>query len=173
MTEKYCADWKERIEFLIPLFLKQIEDSHKSSDIVIKRCYHLLYLNAIFAFLVLQISHDAMVLIGLVFTLIILVVSLKDALSTFGHMNQGLKPCVVELSKEYDGENVYLDLGNGYVIHEETSISHFYAWVIDSLDRQLQNSLQNGERLSKAYKEAQIVSIMSIMGIISLIVRSY
>lgn len=173
MNAKFCVDWKQRIEFLIPLFLKQIEDSHKSSDFLIQRSYNLLYLNAIFAFLVIQISHDAMVLIGLVLSLIVLVGSLKDTLSTFGHMNQGLKPSVVDLTKEYEGENVYLDLGNGYVVHEETSISHFYAWVIDSLDRQLQNSLQNGEKLSIAYKKAQIVSLMNIIGIILLIVSSY
>ena len=173
MDKKYCVDWKERIEFLIPLFLKQVEDSHKSSDFLIQRSYNLLYLNAIFAFLVIQISHNAIVLSGLVLLLLVLVYSLKDALCSHAHMNQGLKPSVVDLCKEYEGKDLYLDLDDGYVVHKGTNTSNFYAWVIDCLDSQLQNSIKNGEMISKSYKQAQKASFIGIYFVIVLIFIAY
>jgi hypothetical protein len=159
----YSEDWKERIEFLIPLFLKQIEDSHKGSEFLIGRGYNLLFLNAIFSFLIIQINHNFFVLSGLTILFFSSLVTLKDILLTHRHKNQGLKPSVVEINKTVEGFN----LKEGYVIHKETSKSEFYAWIINCLDEQLQHSLHNTSILSSSYKKAQIISFIGIGCIIS------
>jgi len=170
MNEKYCEDWKARIEFLIPLFLKQIEDSHKSSEFLIQRSYTLLYLNAIFAFLVIQISHNPIILSCLTILMLMIIYNLRDTIGSYSHMNQGLKPTVVEIAKTYEEKDLFLDLDDGYVIHKKTSTSAFYAWVINCLDEQLQNSIKNGKVFSQSYKQALKTSLI---GMIIVILLSY
>lgn len=162
MTIDLTDDTKERLNQVVQLSLKQIEDLHKTRDFIVERAYKFLgFTNIVFALVVTGLQPQAIVKVSLLVSFIVVLWFLRKVIDTSEVKTQGVKPSVIDLDIHKNCEGVFIDLGRkGFVLSETTPKSKYYAWLLNELDMQWQHIQEANKQLVRAYKKAQTISII-------------
>jgi hypothetical protein len=156
---------EKRLLFLFPLFLKNIEDLHKTRQFIIDRAYKFIgFSNFIVALFITGLKSPEPVVLVFVLSCFITAVFFKGIIDTSHVLKQGLdSKHILDLYK--DKNRTYISQ-ESWAFQEQANKSNFYGYIIQETQNQHENLVNGNKALVNSYKKALTSSVIGFILVI-------
>ncbi len=164
-TSQLTEEQEKRLLFLFPLFLKNIEDLHKTRQFIIDRAYKFIgFSNFIVALFITGLKSPELVVLVFVLSCFITAIFFRGIIDTSHVLKQGLdSKYILDLYK--DKNRTYISQ-ESWAFQDPTNKSNFYGYVIQEIQNQHENLISGNNALVNSYKNALSSSVIGFVLVI-------